>query len=213
MSRLRQDQIARLQAPLDQSRVKGRTQGGRSVAYIEGYDCINIANDIFDFDGWTTDLVDGPNLTQIGTDGGYVCHANVKVSVRCDDGSWVHRTEVGCCTPATAKGTAPSADAVDTAMKGAVTDALKRALRLFGNQFGNSLYDKDSAAHGANAGATSKPAAAAQTQTSAPAGATKPCPNCGGVMRFNSGVKGDKAWSGFFCENQKENGCAPQWNK
>ncbi|MDK2063130.1 Rad52/Rad22 family DNA repair protein, partial [Aliarcobacter butzleri] len=34
------------------------------------------------------------------------------------------------------------ADANESASKEAVTDAIKRAFRSFGNQFGNSLYDK-----------------------------------------------------------------------
>ena len=34
-------------------------------------------------------------------------------------------------------------DAHDMAIKGAVTDALKRALRTFGPQFGNGLYEHD----------------------------------------------------------------------
>ena len=34
------------------------------------------------------------------------------------------------------------ADAHENSAKEAVTDALKRSLRSFGNQFGNSLYDK-----------------------------------------------------------------------
>jgi hypothetical protein len=41
-----------------------------------------------------------------------------------------------------------SSEAIEMARKGAVTDALKRALRSFGNQFGNSLYDKDHAKPG-----------------------------------------------------------------
>jgi len=35
------------------------------------------------------------------------------------------------------------ADAHEGASKEAITDALKRSLRSFGNQFGNSLYSKD----------------------------------------------------------------------
>lgn len=37
------------------------------------------------------------------------------------------------------------ADAHENSAKEAVTDALKRSLRSFGNQFGNSLYDKSKA--------------------------------------------------------------------
>ena len=49
------------------------------------------------------------------------------------------RTDVGFSTVQKWK-TGYTPEAHDTAMKGAVTDALKRALRSFGHQFGNSLY-------------------------------------------------------------------------
>jgi recombination DNA repair RAD52 pathway protein len=43
----------------------------------------------------------------------------------------------------TRDGHAPSPQSHETAIKGAVTDGIKRALRSFGDQFGASLYDKD----------------------------------------------------------------------
>ena len=43
-----------------------------------------------------------------------------------------------------------TSDDHETAYKGAVTDALKRALRSFGDQFGNGLYgDPDQGRHAA----------------------------------------------------------------
>ena len=45
------------------------------------------------------------------------------------------RTDVGFHTVAEENG-----EGHETAYKGAVTDALKRALRTFGDQFGNALY-------------------------------------------------------------------------
>ena len=39
-----------------------------------------------------------------------------------------------------------SAEGHETAFKGAVTDALKRALRSFGDRFGNGLYTESSPA-------------------------------------------------------------------
>ena len=42
-----------------------------------------------------------------------------------------------------------SPEALETAIKGAVSDALKRAMRHFGKQFGNSLYDKERNGQGA----------------------------------------------------------------
>jgi recombination DNA repair RAD52 pathway protein len=45
------------------------------------------------------------------------------------------RTDLGCQAVAE-----DASEGHDTACKGAVTDALKRALRSFGDQFGNALY-------------------------------------------------------------------------
>ena len=55
-----------------------------------------------------------------------------------DHSTMISRQDVGFGT-----GVARSlADAHENSAKEAVTDALKRSLRSFGNQFGNSLYDK-----------------------------------------------------------------------
>jgi DNA repair and recombination protein RAD52 len=70
-----------------------------------------------------------------------VCYkATVQVLVHNENHSQdVSREDVGFGT-----GVAKNlADAHEGAAKEAVTDALKRALRSFGNQFGNSLYSKD----------------------------------------------------------------------
>ena len=53
------------------------------------------------------------------------------------------RTDVGFHTVAEENG-----EGHETACKGAVTDALKRALRTFGDQFGNALYGEQPAATG-----------------------------------------------------------------
>jgi hypothetical protein len=50
------------------------------------------------------------------------------------------KADVGCAFVAD-----ETPEAHEAAYKGAVTDALKRALRHFGNQFGNGLYDRRNA--------------------------------------------------------------------
>ena len=60
-------------------------------------------------------------------------------------------------------------DHYDTASKGAVSDALKRALRTFGAQFGNSLYDK-----GRHGQAQPKPQTQRPRKTKAPASQAVP---------------------------------------
>ena len=59
------------------------------------------------------------------------------------------------------------ADAHEGGAKEAVTDAIKRTLRSFGNQFGNSLYDK-SRQHQNNQMQNQQPAQIQQYQTPVP---------------------------------------------
>jgi DNA recombination protein Rad52 len=129
-SMLTDEQVAKLKAPLAANRVRQRSQAGRSLSYIEGYDVIDTANDIFGFEGWSYHVKDIQEV--IGGDRP-LYQAIVVVTV----GNAV-RSDVGLS--AAANGTP---DSRDTAIKGAVTDAMKRAFRSFGAQFGNSLYDKD----------------------------------------------------------------------
>ena len=122
-----------LKKPLGADRVKERNQSGRMVSYIEGYDVIDAANRIFGFDGWSMEVkyVQPAEATTNRS----VYQAIVGVHV----GS-AYREDIG---HGIAAGDSPEAH--ETAMKGAVTDAMKRAFRTFGAQFGNSLYDKDGA--------------------------------------------------------------------
>lgn len=137
-------QIELLKAPLNRSHVSERSNGGKMLSYIEGYHAIDTANEIFGFDGWASDMT-----LQLVTEypveigGGYgkkgspgtevVYRAEVTVTV----GNQSHK-DVGT---GNGRAKAPK-DAHELAMKEAVTDALKRALRHWGNQFGNCLYDK-----------------------------------------------------------------------
>ena len=119
------------------SQRKGR--GGRMFDYIEGHTAIDQANKIFGFGGWGYELVGDVTQRQIEqTDSrtGEVTRtpaysAVVKVSVP----GAPSRTDVGF-QPVTDE----TPEGHETAYKGAVTDALKRALRSFGDRFGNGLY-------------------------------------------------------------------------
>ena len=117
---------------LDLSRVSHRAEQGRQLAYLEAWDVIDTANRIFGFDGWSYEVRDLQGSI-------YGWTARVRVE-------WmgVHREDVGFCAFAVREGNEPRQSHVETAIKGAVSDGLKRALRSFGNQFGNSLYDKES---------------------------------------------------------------------
>lgn len=130
-----------LQKPLSPDRIKQRQQSGMNLSYLEGWDAIGIANQIFGFDGWSSDVVD---LTHIATDeyqgrnktGWQTAYrATVKVSI---DGQ-VHSD----CGFGNGISYANAIESHEMAEKEAVTDALKRALRHWGDQFGLCLYDKE----------------------------------------------------------------------
>ncbi|MCY4393125.1 MAG: Rad52/Rad22 family DNA repair protein [Chloroflexi bacterium] len=130
----------KLGEPLDEGLVSHRKgRKGRSFAYIEGHVAIEQANRILGFGGWGYELVGDVTLREgesvdpkTGEAKPWRAYAaTVRVTV---PGS-SPRTDVGfhAVTEETAEGH-------ETAFKGAVTDALKRALRGYGEQFGNALY-------------------------------------------------------------------------
>ena len=130
------EQLAQMQAPLDGARVEHRRQAGQQLSYIEAWDAMATANRIWGFDGWNYTL---DRLEQQGD----VWLAIVTVRVHAGD-RVVTRQDVGIGIPVKPRDAASaSPEANETAIKGAVSDALKRALRSFGNQWGLSLYDKD----------------------------------------------------------------------
>lgn len=119
-----------LSQPLDPKLVSTRKgAAGRTVPYIEGYVAIDQANAVFGFDGWGYEVI-GNVQDRALPDGQIVYIATVQVTAL-----GVTRMDVGFNAV-----NADTPDGHDAAYKGAVTDALKRALRSFGAQFGNSLY-------------------------------------------------------------------------
>src|SRR5690606_17429783 len=123
---------------------------GQMVPYIEGYQAINQANRIFGYGRWGAELV-GPvgyrELTRAHKGTGEVTTAGMYwASVRVHVHGCEPRSDVGCAFAAD-----DGLEAHDTAIKAAVTDAMKRALRQFGDQFGNALYDRTNPAHAAAA--------------------------------------------------------------
>ena len=126
--------------PLDPgivSRRKGRA--GRTYSYLEGHVAISEANKVFGFGGWGYELVGDVTLRQIETVDprtGEVRRVHVySAPVRVTVPGAPPRIDVGFHTVAEETG-----EGHETACKGAVTDGLKRALRSFGDRFGNGLY-------------------------------------------------------------------------
>ena len=125
-----------LAAPLDRARIAHRSESGRQLSYLEGWDVMEMANTVFGYDGW------GYTVKRLEFTGG-IWLATVLTMVRAGDDEII-REDVGVGIPAKPRDqTEASPMAQETAIKGAVTDALKRALRGYGDQFGLSLYDKD----------------------------------------------------------------------
>jgi len=127
---------------LDGSRVVTRQQGNLQLSYLPGYDIIDTANLVFGFGNWSyhvttleqvSEEVNEKNNKVIGY------KALVKVTAFDQHHKYdIERQDVGFGTGIARQ----YADAHESSAKEAVTDGLKRALRTFGNQFGNALYDK-----------------------------------------------------------------------
>ncbi|PWY86225.1 RAD52 DNA repair protein [Aspergillus heteromorphus CBS 117.55] len=138
-------EIATLQARLDKKLgpeyISSRPgAAGQRVHYLPADKCINLANEVFGFNGWsssiqniTVDFVEeNPNTGKVNLG------LSVVVRVTLKDGTY--HEDIGYGHMENAKG---KAAAFEKAKKEGTTDGLKRALRNFGNVLGNCVYDKD----------------------------------------------------------------------
>ncbi|KAM9073842.1 DNA repair protein RAD52 homolog isoform 2-T10 [Megaptera novaeangliae] len=132
--------------------------GGQKVCYIEGHRVINLANEMFGYNGWahsiTQQNVDFVDFNNGKFSVGVCAFVRVQLKVRVMEGT--------CCLQAlgrweseqdgsyhedvgygVSEGLKSKALSLEKARKEAVTDGLKRALRSFGNALGNCILDKD----------------------------------------------------------------------
>ena len=134
-------QTKALAAPLDPKHIKPPPKG-KFGSYVDGFHIVTEANRIFGHDGWsyvitTMDLcsrveaTDSRGEPQIRV--GYFCTVRAEAGGVAREGAAVGS---GMAKPQN------EADAHESAVKEAETDALKRALRSFGHTFGLALYDK-----------------------------------------------------------------------
>jgi len=130
-----------LAAPLDRANVQTRNQSNRNLSYLEGWHVIAEANRIFGFDGWQRETLQCQCVAErersigSGQRSGwgvtYTAKARIKVGEIIREGSGAgHGIDMDL------------GQAHESAIKEAETDAMKRALMTFGNQFGLALYDK-----------------------------------------------------------------------
>jgi DNA repair and recombination protein RAD52 len=164
------EQIEQLEQELDSNRIKSRSKGNVNLSYLEGFDVIETANSIFGFGNWsysitTLELVSEELNSNQNT---VICYkAIVKLTVQDTTHSKsIYREDIGFGTGISKT----LADAHEGAGKEAVTDAIKRGLKGFGNQFGLSLYDKTR-----NQQTTNQPQSSqSQNQTSYPPNQQQP---------------------------------------
>ena len=135
-------QIRQLKAKLEPKHVKIRKANGASLHYVEGWHVIAEANRIFGYDAWDRRTIASACVWS-GASGQYYAAAytaKVRVSVRAGEITIVREGS------GTGEGRAPTpGQAHELALKGAETDATKRALATFGNPFGLALYDREQA--------------------------------------------------------------------
>lgn len=128
-----------LAQPLDPHRVTVGNSGPlRGIKYLEGEDVIRTANRIFGYGEWGFSLLSQPWVIEEGSQGSnhtkyqvWAAHGRLMVS---GGGSFA---DVGTCVRQ-----GDGSGGLEMAIKGAVTDCMKRCLRNYGDQFGLILYDK-----------------------------------------------------------------------
>jgi len=130
----------KLNEPLPKEAIKQR-EGGRGMMldYLEGWWAIKNANKLFGIDNWSYEAVwerlehiTLPNTAKGKKSGLYTVPVILKVKIGDKE---VVRSDIGMTQYYGEQGK-------EMAIKGCVTDALKRCLRTFGAQFGLELYDK-----------------------------------------------------------------------
>lgn len=123
-----------LNKKLDPKHVKKRPDSGMS--YIEGWHAEAEANRIFDFE-WNSEVLELIENTEPTKNRNNNCVVSFRARVRV--------TACGIVKEGIGFGSGIKQDihsAYEDAIKEAETDALKRALKKFGNPFGLALYDK-----------------------------------------------------------------------
>lgn len=130
-------QLHALRRSLPEKHVRHRDHHGKELSYIEGWHAIAEANRIFGHDGWNRETLDSKCVFAREVRGSFIAvyTAKVRITVQIDNVTVVREGH------GTSQGRADNpGDAHDTSLKGAETDATKRALATFGRPFGLGLY-------------------------------------------------------------------------
>jgi len=139
-----------LDQKLPKEYVMQRKQGNAMVDYIGGWTVIENANRIFGYQGYSWELktleqveFTFPVISKDGKEGwriAYIATGTIRIMGNS------HEEMHNCTFTDVGFGNAVSyqnvGDAVESAVKEAATDCMKRCMRFMGNQFGLALYDK-----------------------------------------------------------------------
>mgnify|MGYP001073466601 CR=1 FL=1 len=150
------EQVVLLKEPVLKEDVKTREGTGKTqLSYLASFHVIAEANRIFGFDAWDSEIL---SLSQVdkteyekppykaGDDPkqmisiSYLC--KLRVTVKAGENQ-VIREDVGFGNGVAGNTAYGIGSCIELASKEAVTDALKRCMRYFGDKFGLTLYDKD----------------------------------------------------------------------
>lgn len=127
-----EEQKKLLNQKIIKSNVKTRPGGGRKdLSYVEGWHVIQEANRIFGFDGWSSETIETFCVSEDPKCVTYIARVQITVGDIIREGTGAGHGRMGSL-----------GDKFESAVKEAETDARKRALMTFGDQFGLSLYDK-----------------------------------------------------------------------
>ncbi|KJZ69009.1 hypothetical protein HIM_11598 [Hirsutella minnesotensis 3608] len=136
--------LAVLSRPLGPEYVQRRPgPGGVSLSYLSSADAITLANMMFGHDAWSSEVMEAScDMRTEGSPAKWiaeaVCRLRVKVMWETKKATSFHDgTGFGGGEKRNTR-----AEAMEKAIKEAETDALKRALRKFGEALGNCLYSK-----------------------------------------------------------------------
>lgn len=129
-----------LKQKLDKKVIRQREESGIRLDYLEGWYVIDKMNEIFGFGNWSYDVTELCEISKSVNERGNITigyRARVRVVVL--GRAVIQREDVGFGNGISKQ----EHKAHENAGKEAVTDALKRACRTFGDVFGNTLYDKE----------------------------------------------------------------------
>lgn len=149
-SPLSSQQVDALRQPLAPNRIRERAgRGEGKFQYIATHDAVRVANEIFGYGSWGHEIVKLERIGEVQVQGrgdkrgwhvAYMCV--VRLFVRAPDGEECVPVSGAGYGDATEYGAAAQLTASELAIKESESDALKRALKNWGDQFGLILYAK-----------------------------------------------------------------------